>query len=185
MSIQHGPWKIHKRNEIYRDPWVRVEQHDVTRPDANLGSYAVVHIKPGVSVLAIDDDENVYLTEEFHYGVGRTTLEVVSGGIDDAETPLGAGRRELQEELGIQATVWQDLGSCDPFTASVVSPVQMFVARGLLFGKAAPEGCEQIRCIKMPFAEAVQGVLSGQITHAPSCLILLRVALMEKLAFKI
>ena len=98
----HGPWQITARHEVYRDPWIEVDRDEVIRPDGAPGTHAVVRLKPGVSVLPVDDSGTVYLTEEFHYAVGRTTLEAVSGGIEADEDPLVAARRELEEELGIR-----------------------------------------------------------------------------------
>jgi hypothetical protein len=82
---RHGPWQIIESHEVYRDPWVAVRRDNVIRPDGKPGTHSVVMLKPGVTVLAIDDETNVYLTEEFHYGVGRITIEAVSGGIEPGE----------------------------------------------------------------------------------------------------
>ena len=110
IMTSHGPWIIVSSNQVYRDPWVLVQRDEVIRTDGKPGTYAVIHIKPGVCVLAMDAERNVYLTEEFHYAVGQTTIECVSGGRDDDEPPLGAAQRELREELGIEAEQWLDLG---------------------------------------------------------------------------
>src|SRR5205807_6953045 len=90
---QHGPWQILRSHEIYRDGWLEVRKDDVIRPDGLPGTHGVVRLKPGVSVLALDDENRVYLTDEFHYGVGRHTIEVVSGGREPDEAPLEAARR--------------------------------------------------------------------------------------------
>ena len=171
---EHGPWTVHGSCEIYEDPWVRLRQDQVTRPDGRPGTYCVVHVKPGVSVLALDDEGRVYLAEEFRYGVGRWTLEVVSGGREEDEDPLTAARRELKEELGVEASDWVDLGPVDPFTSMVVSPARLFLARGLTFGPHDREGTEQIRVVRMTLAEAVEAVMDGRITHSPSCMVILK-----------
>lgn len=173
---RHGPWQILAQHTVYVDPWIHVRKDDVIRPDGQPGIHTVVRLKPGVSVLAMSDDGRVFLTEEFHYGVGRVTIEAVSGGIEPDEDALTAAQRELQEELGITAGTWTDLGVCDPFTANVVSPTRLFLARHLTFGERAPEGTEQIRAVIMPLAEAMQLVMASQITHAPSCLAILKAA---------
>ncbi len=170
---QHGPWKILKTNPVYEDPWLRVRKDDVIRPDGAPGTHSVVTIKPGVCVVAFQDDA-VYLTEEFHYAVGRTTIEAVSGGRDDDERPIECAKRELAEELGIIAETWQELTTVDPFTASVVSPTVLFLATDLSFQEANPEGTEQINCVKMTSQEAYAAVCNGTITHAPSCIAILR-----------
>ena len=118
---EHGPWKIVASQIVYSDPWTELRKDDVIRPDGKAGTHSVVRIKPGISVLAIDEDDSVYLTDEFHYAVGRHSLEVVSGGIDPGETALEAAQRELREEIGIDAAEWSHVGTVDPFTSSLVS----------------------------------------------------------------
>ncbi|MBI3861669.1 MAG: NUDIX hydrolase [Planctomycetia bacterium] len=173
---QHGPWKILQSHDIYRDAWMHIRKDDVIRPDGAPGTHGVVILKSGVSVLPLDADNRVYLTEEFHYAVGRHTIEVVSGGRDADEPPLEAARRELAEELGITADEWIDLGPFDPFTTMLFAPAQLFLARGLHFGASRPEGTENIRCLTASFDEAVEMVMDGRITHGPSCVVILKAA---------
>lgn len=170
----HGPWTIRESREVYRDPWVAVRRDEVTRPDGLPGSYCVVHLKAGVCVVALDERDRVHLTEEFHYGVGRVTIEAVSGGIEPGDDADATARRELAEELGITAADWTDLGTADPFTANVVSPTRLYLAQRLTFDKPATEGTEVIRSVVMPIGDAVEAVLDSRITHAPSCLAILK-----------
>jgi ADP-ribose pyrophosphatase len=130
-------------------------------------------MKPGVCVLARDEEGAVYLTEEFHYAVGRLSLEGVSGGIEPGEEPLATAQRELQEELGLAAATWTAFGVVDPFTTIIDSPTRLFLAEGLRFVDQAPEGTEQIRRVKLSLAQAVGKVIDGQITHSPTCVLLL------------
>ena len=117
----YGPWQILNTTEVYADPWLKVRKDDVIRPVGNPGTHSVVTIKHGVCVLAFQDD-TIYLTKEFHYAVGRVTLEAVSGGREAHEPAIECAQRELAEELGISAATWTELTTVDPFTASVVSP---------------------------------------------------------------
>lgn len=173
---EHGPWRIKVTREVYRDPWVGLTVDDLVRPDGTPGTFSIVHVKPGISVVAMDDQGVVYLTEEFRYAVGRMSLEVVSGGVEEGEEPLAAAQRELKEELGIEAGEWTDLGRTDPFTSMVLSPARLFLARQLQFGDHDRDGAELIRCVPMPLAEAVQAVLESRITHSVSCLAILKAA---------
>ncbi len=178
----HGPWQIVQSHSIYRDPWIDVRKDDVVRPDGNPGIHSVIRLKPGITVLALDAAGFVYLTEEFHYAVGRLTLEGVSGGIDELEDAPTAARRELREELGIEAARWRDLGSIDPFTTNVVSPTRLYLAQELAHCDSAPEGTERIRTVKIPFHEALAMVLDGRITHAPTCVVILKTQLVGQTA---
>ncbi len=171
---QHGPWKIIQQRPVHADPWVTLRQDDVIRPDGDPGTYTVVHVAPGVCVLAVDDERNVYLTEEFHYAVGRDTLEGVSGGSEPGEATLQTAARELQEEIGIAAERYTKLGTVDPLTSCLVSPTDLYVAEGLRFVDPSPEGTEVIRRVKVSLAEAVEKVMNSEITHGPSCVLILK-----------
>lgn len=175
-SRKHGPWTIEEQREVYRDPWVTVRRDEVLRPDGEPGSYCVVTIKPGVCVLAVDEAGRVHLTEEFHYGVGRVTWECVSGGVEAGEEPLLAAQRELKEELGIEARRWDDLGLFDPFTANVISPTRLYLARGLELGTAKNDPSEPIKPVVLPLAETIEAVMESRITHGPSVAVILKAA---------
>ncbi len=172
--LEYGPWKILRRHEVYRDPWLRVTKDDVLRPDGSPGTYSVSHMKAGVCVLAVDEAGVCHLTEEFHYAVGRVTLECVSGGIDPGEDDLSTAKRELAEELGLTASVWTPLGVVDPFTAIAFSPTKLWLAEGLQEIEAAPEPTERIRHVRLPFEEVLEKVMKSEITHAPSVALILK-----------
>ncbi len=177
---EHGPWKILKSEQMYSDPWVQLFRDQVLRPDGNPGTYATVHLKAGVCVIAMDEAGNLHLTREFHYAVGRVTIEGVSGGIESDESPALAATRELAEELGIAARRWTHLGTIDPFTAAVLSPVELYLAEELSFSETNPEGTELIEHVIMSLDDAVQAVLDGTITHGPTCIGVLRLALQKQ-----
>ncbi len=170
----YGPWTILQRHEVYRDPWLKVTRDDVLRPDGNPGTYSISHMKPGVCVIAVDTDGICHLTEEFHYAVGRVTLECVSGGIDPGEDALATAQRELAEELGLKANHWTSLGVVDPFTAIAVSPTQLFLAQGLAEIGASPEPTETIRHVRIRMEQVLEKVMNSEITHAPSVAAILK-----------
>lgn len=174
--IEYGPWKIIETQQVYKDAFIDLKKDDVIRPDGNPGSHVKVWMKPGVSILAMDSDQNVYLTSEFHYAIGRDSIELVSGGIDAGETAEETAARELKEELGIEAGSWARLGSVDPFTTIINSPTELFLATDLKFGQPQQEATEVIECVKMPLSEAIEKVMTGVITHGPSCIAILKTA---------
>lgn len=172
----HGLWKIKKSAIKYKNSWIKVREDKVIRPDGKNGIFGVVEMAPGVSVLALDDQGFVYLTEEFRYAIGRDSLEVVSGAINKNESALRAAKRELAEELGIVAEEWIDLGLANPFTSIVKSSANLYLARQIEFSEARPEGTEKINLIRMKFADAVKMVMKGGITHGSSSVLILKAA---------
>lgn len=171
---KHGPWTIKETTPKYKNPWIEVNEDQVIRPDGKPGIFGTVKIKSGVSVLPLDDSGFVYLTEEFRYALGKGSIEVVSGAIDKDETPINCAKRELKEELGIEAKEWIDLGLVNPFTSVIASPAYLFLAKNLKFTKRNQEGTEIITLKKFKLGEAVKMVLDSKITHGPSCVLILK-----------
>jgi 8-oxo-dGTP pyrophosphatase MutT (NUDIX family) len=174
MAKKHGPWTIHGSELKYRHELIEVYEDSVTRPNGEPGEYAFVRVKPGVAVLSVDDEGFAYLVGEFRYAVGRESVEVVGGAIDEGEEAADAARRELKEELGIEAEELTPLGTVDPITSMIDSPSNLFLARGLTFGKTEREGGEAIHTVKLKLEEAARRALSGEITHGASCTLILR-----------
>lgn len=170
----NGPWKIKGSQVKYKNPWISVREDQVIRPDGKDGIFGVVEIVAGVSVLPLDDNGFVYLTKEFHYAIEQDSIEVVSGAIDKGETALEAAKRELKEELGAEAKEWIDLGMLNPFTTVVKSPATMYLAKGIVFSEAKPEGTEKIDMLKVKFDDAVKMVMESEITHGQSCVLILK-----------
>ena len=176
MPRQHGPWTIRESHQVYRNPFIEVVEDRVIRPDGQPGIYGTVAMTPGVAVLPVNEEGMAYLTREFRYAIGRESIEVAGGGIDEGESPLEASRREAREELGVEASEWIELGRIDPCTAVVRSPSHLFVARGLSFMPTERDGTEVMETLKVPFDEAVRQVMDGTITHGPSGVLILKAA---------
>jgi len=170
----NGPWKIKNSQVKYRNPWISVREDQVIRPDGKDGIFGVVEMIAGTSVLPLDDEGFVYLTKEFHYAIKEDSIEVVSGAIDEGETALEAAKRELKEELGAEASEYINLGKMNPFTTVVKSPATMYLAKGIQFSEAHPEGTEKIDLVKITFDEAVKMVMDSEITHGQSCVLILK-----------
>lgn len=172
----HGPWQVLRSQEIYRDPWLVLRKDDVIRPDGRPGTHTVTRFKDGVSVLPLDDEGFVFLTDEFHYAQGRRAIEVISGGVETGEDLQAAAARELREEVGLTAARWTPLGVVDPLTSQAIAPIALFLAERLSFVDATPDGTETIRRLRVPFSEAVAMVMRGEITHSGSCVLILKAA---------
>ena len=173
---QSGPYKVLASEPRYRNRWIAVREDRVIRPGGSEGLFGVVEMVAGSSVLAIDEDDNVHLVREFKYALGRDSLEVISGGIDEGETPLAAAQRELREEAGLLAQEWQQMGAIDPFTTAIRCRNHLFLARGLSQRATAPEDGEELSLVTLPFERALEMVLAGEISHAASCVLILRAA---------
>lgn len=174
MVQKHGPWTIQGTSQKYQNSFINVREDQVLQPDGQPGMYATVKMKPGVAILPIDSNGVVYLIRQFRYALGKESLEVVCGAVEEDEPRREAAKREVQEELGIKAEEWNELGVFDLDTSIVHCPVYLFIAKQLTFTQTNREGTETMETIRIPFDTAVQMVMDNKITHAPSCVLILK-----------
>ncbi len=174
MAQKHGPWTIQETSQKYQNSFIKVREDQVLQPDGQPGLYGTVTLRPGVAILPIDTDRTVYLTRQFRYALGKESIEVVCGALEENEPPLEAAQREIQEELGIKAEKWNDLGFFHIDTSIVYCPVHLFLTQQLSFTQPDQEGTETIEKLPLPLNEAVQMVMDSRITHGPSCVLILK-----------
>ena len=174
--MKKGPFVETARRTIYRTPWLWVEEARVIRPDGSPGLFGLAHVVPGTTVVALDDAHNVFLVKEYKYAVERETIELISGGIDDGETPIQAARRELHEETGYVAGRLSEIGVVAPFTTIVSGSIHMMLAQDLAYRPGEAIGDDVVQPFRVPFRQALDMLEAGVITHAPSCVALLRAA---------
>ena len=93
-------WTTRESSVVYENPWIRVREDAVDRPDGTPGIYGVVELRnAAVFVVALTDADEVVLVEVDRYTVGAS-LEVPAGGAD-GQDPLAAARREVWSEQGL------------------------------------------------------------------------------------
>jgi ADP-ribose pyrophosphatase len=93
--------------EIYNGSIIRVTLDDVQMPNGKVGKREVVEHPGGVVVLAELDNGKILLIRQFRYPLGHDLYEFPAGKLDPGEDPLTSIRRELEEETGYTADVWE------------------------------------------------------------------------------
>ncbi|MBU5424337.1 NUDIX hydrolase [Cellulomonas hominis] len=172
-------WQTHRSTTVYENPWIRVREDAVTRPDGGAGIYGVVEVRqPAVFVVPVTADDEVVLVELERYTVGRMSLEVPAGG-SDGEDLLVAARRELREETGLESDDWQALGEVYSLNGVCRAPGRVFLARGARPVSAgegqAEEGIVAVR--RVPWPEVLDLVRTGAITDGESVAALMHAAI--------
>ena len=173
MRRKNGDWTIKNTKNIFENDFFKVFDDEVIQPDGKDGKYGTVEFRRGAAVLPIDDEDNIYLTKQFRYAIGRDDLEIAAGVIED-ESPLEAAKREALEELGIEAEEWTELGKIEGNTSVTRSTNHTYLARKLTFREPDPEGTEKIEVVKMKLDDAIEKVKKGEITHDLTCLLILK-----------
>ena len=88
---------------IFEGQIVKLTLDQARLPDGNLASREVVYHPGGVAVLALDEENNVFLVRQYRYPIQQLLLELPAGKLDhgaEEDILLGA-KRELSEETGL------------------------------------------------------------------------------------
>jgi 8-oxo-dGTP pyrophosphatase MutT (NUDIX family) len=174
-----NPWRTRSTRVIYDNGRLRLCEDQVIQPDGEPGSYTYLELDwPVVAIVPVSDDGSVYLVRQWRYPWRRNSWEIPAGQGEPGELPLDGAKRELAEEVGMQAANWESLGTGFS-TAAMNARYHLFLARALSPASTAHtrDGAEDdliARCI--PLNEAVEAAMDGRIEHSLSVVGLLRAA---------
>ncbi len=170
-----NPFKLIQSKAVYENPWIKVREDSVVRPGGQEGIFGVVDVRSGVSVLVVTNDQTVLLVKEYKYGLGRYTLECVGGCVDDGEAVEATARREVKEELGVEATTFTSLGTASSLPTILNFTEHIYLAEGaeVVAPQNTDEG-EVIEVVELPIAEVYEKARSGEIVHDMTLVTLFR-----------
>ena len=131
---------------VYTCPIFKVEEATVRLPDGRTEKRWYVLKPPGVGVLPIDDEGRLLLTREYLSAAGKTVWRVVMGTVEEGETPLQAARREMREEIGLDAEAFETLFEATHPSGFIKHKGTFFLARGLF---ASPLECDEFEQIEV------------------------------------
>jgi 8-oxo-dGTP pyrophosphatase MutT (NUDIX family) len=101
--------------------------------------------------------------------------EIPEGGGPINVDPLISAKRELKEETGIIAQSWTEIQRIHLSNSVSDETGIIFLAQDLSYGESEPEETEKLVLKKLPFLEAYQMVLNGEITDSLSVAAILKV----------
>ena len=131
---------------------------------------------PGaVVILPILANGDVVLLRNFRFVLNETLWELPAGTVEPNEPLLECAKRELLEETGYTATRWKSLGYLYASPGVLDEKLHLFVAEDLTPGQQQLEPDEKIEPVIVPYAEAIQMCLHGEIKDAKTITTLLLV----------
>lgn len=181
-------WPVVESQDLWRsrDPFA-IRRDTLTSPDGGEPFTRVVVEHPGASiVLALDEDDQVLVVEQYRHVTGRRLVELPAGLLDvPGEDPLVCAQRELLEEAGYAARDWSHLLSVLS-SPGLISEIQhIYVARDLTHvpdrGGFKLEHEEALMTVSwVPFDDLLQACWGGSVQDAPLVLAVMAYALRHR-----
>ncbi len=169
-----------KGDLIYDGRIMQVYNDEIRLPDGRKAYREYVNHSGGCAMLAVDDDDNVYLVEQFRYPYGEVVLEIPAGKRERTEDPKMCAVRELEEECGLKAEQVDELGILYPTVGYSNEKIYIYLGRGLSRTDAHLDDGEFLSVKKMPFHDAYEMAIDGSIKDSKTVVALLKYAAVYK-----
>lgn len=170
-------------SQIYDGKIVKLYRDTVSLPDGKEAFREVVRHPGAVCVVPITDNDEVICVRQFRYPFSRVTLEIPAGKLDSpTEDHREAALRELREETGAVCEELIFIGELYSSPAILDEVIYMYYAKGLSFGETDPDDDEFIEAERVPLAEMIKKITSGEICDAKTQAAVLKTAIiLEKI----
>jgi 8-oxo-dGTP pyrophosphatase MutT (NUDIX family) len=174
---QPNKWRIKSARTVYSNKWIAVREYQTVAPTGADALYGMVHPHNfAIGVVPIDEEGKTILIGQERFCFGRYSWELPEGGGPENSPPLSSARRELSEEAGLKADSWLELFGDLHFSNSITDErAYAFLAWGLSPDATyARDSSEELSVRRVPFAEALNMAVSGEITDAFTLVMLLK-----------
>lgn len=167
MSDQ-PPERVLDSRRLFEGRIVGLRIDTVELPDGRTSTREIVEHDAVVAVVPLLEGGDVLLVRQYRLATGRTMLEIPAGIVDPGEEAEAAAQRELGEETGQRAGKLERLGGFFVSPGFTNEFVHVFLATDLREVDMRPDEDEDIEVVRMPLAEALRLVGSGEICDGKS-----------------
>ncbi len=155
---------------VYQGKIIQVKSKDVLLADGSSATRDVVEHPGAVAVVAMDQNRQIYLVEQYRSPLEKTLLEIPAGKLDEGETPAQAALRELAEETGKTAGEIRKLISFYASPGYSNERIHLFLALDLKETKRDPVPGEFLRIQKREIAQILKMIDKGEIEDGKTIL---------------
>jgi ADP-ribose pyrophosphatase len=138
---------------VYEGKIVTMRVDEISLPQGGVATREVVEHPGAVVIVALDDQDNIYLVRQYRHAIRRMLLELPAGTLEVGEEPLVAAKRELREEVGLVAEQWHYLGAFFSSPGFANEHLHVFLARELSQQEAEPDYDEDLTVVRMSLSE--------------------------------
>ena len=157
--------KIISSQKVFEGRVLRVTVDTISEGELTYQREVVRHFGSAV-IIPVFEDGTVMLVKQYRHPAVRYLLEAPAGTLGDGERPEVGAARELQEELGLKAERLEKLSEFFVSPGFLEEKMHVYLAMGLTEGKQFLDEDEVLEIVRLPIAEALEMITSGEIQDA-------------------
>lgn len=175
MAPKGRPWISRTTEVAFDNPWLALTLHQAEAPTGAPARYAAIRYKNlAVGVLPLFEDGSLILVGQHRFPLMDYSWELPEGGSPLAENPLDGAKRELREEAGLEAAEWRKIMSFQLSNSVTDERGHCYLATGLSAAECEPDPTEDLQLARVPYREALDLALRGEIQDMITFAALLR-----------
>lgn len=151
---------------VFRGKILDVHRDEVTLPNGKTTTMEVVYSVDATAVVAVTNNQEVLLINQFRYAAGGMLLEIPAGKMESGESALECARRELEEETGYRAQTLQHLATFYTTPGFCTEKIHLYLAQDMTLHQQDLDRDEYIDVVNMPLDRALEMVGRGEINDA-------------------
>ena len=148
---------------IYRGRIVDLNLETVTLPNGATVELEIIHHPGASAVVPMKDATTVALIRQYRHAVGGYIYEIPAGKLHPGEDPKVCAARELEEEIGYRAAVFEHLLSFYTTPGFTDELIHIYRATGLTRGTQDLGADEVLEVVEMPLEAAIDRIADGTI----------------------
>lgn len=166
-----------KKEPIYAGKKISLFREIQALPDGRETTIEVLRHPGAVVILPMSEEGKLFLLRQYRPALARFILEFPAGTLEPGEDPAICAERELQEEIGMSAARWENLGMLFPAPGFCDELQYLYFASKLSAKRRPMDEDEVIEVLEFSASEVEELIRRGELVDGKSLAIFLKAQL--------
>jgi len=158
--------KTLRRKYVFEGRLIKVRVDTVVAPDGHHAIREIVEHPDAVVMVALNEEDNVLLVNQYRTPVGKNLLEIPAGVIEKGEDAEATVIREMQEETGYKPQKLVFLTGFYSTPGFSTEYLHLYLATDLVPSRLNAEDTAGIELVCVPVSKITELIISGRIQDA-------------------